>query len=277
MKSAIVALVLVLSCAACAHATSLATGEALGSAFAPVLLRAEAEAPGAKVMRGAASVPELWLAQRAIDRDWGLSEDSTYRTVDVSGWKSEGWAMMLSGALPGTGELYAGEGSGWLFLAGEALGWAGRTITRRRAIDLREQAALYVGDPTDSLSTWSFARYETATGGSAERLLELWNGDREAFYQALASDASYRPGFEGSDPGVAFESFRGLREQSQDRFRQSRLLEVALWANHAISAFDALRAARFHNLPLRRTIDLQLGARVRRGQPVLRASLVRRF
>ena len=60
------------------------------------------------VLHGARDVPELWLAQRTIDRDWGLSEDSTYRTVDIQGYKSEGWAMIMSAALPGTGQLYVG-------------------------------------------------------------------------------------------------------------------------------------------------------------------------
>ncbi len=249
----------------------------LGSSFALPLLATPAADSGAYRLRGAEAVPELWLAQRVIEREWGPSEDSLYRTVEVQGWKSEGLALAFSATLPGTGELYVGEGSGWLYLAGEALGWVGRTITRRRGQDLREQAAVYIGDPTDSLSTWSFARFEEVTGSSATRLEQLWAGDREAFYQALATDPTYRPGFEGADPGVAFESYRGLRESSQDRFRQSRLIEIALWANHAYSAFDALRAARSHNLPLKRTIDLQLGARLRRGQPVLRASLVRRF
>ena len=39
-------------------------------------------------LSGSKDVPELWLAQRSIDRDWGLSEDSTYRVVDVPGYKS---------------------------------------------------------------------------------------------------------------------------------------------------------------------------------------------
>lgn len=252
-------------------------GATLVSALALPVLSAAPDAGTPSMLRGADTVPELWLAQRTIDRDWGLSEDSTYRTVDVKGWKSEGLSLALSGALPGAGQLYVGEGSGWLYLAGEAMGWVGRTFTRRKGDDLREQAASYVGDPTDSLSTWSFARYQQVTGATADRLEELWTGDREAFYQALASDASFRPGFEGADPGIAFESYRGLRESSQHRLRQSRLIEIALWANHAVSAFDALRTARFHNMPLRRTIDLQLGAKLRRGQPVLRATLVRRF
>lgn len=245
--------------------SSRATGAELVSPLAPAILR------------GSSDVPELWLAQRTIDRQWGLSEDSTYRTVEVKGWKSEGWALALSGALPGAGQLYVGEGSGWLYVVGEALGWAGRIVTRNKGDQLRDQAAAFVGDPTDSTSAWSFARYASVSGGSATQLEALWVGDRESFYQALATNPNYRVGFAGTDPGVTFESYRGLRDSSQDRYRQSRMLEVALWVNHAVSAFDALRAARFHNLPLRRTIELQLGGNIRRGEPQFRAALVRRF
>jgi hypothetical protein len=55
------------------------------------------------------------------------------------------------------------------------------------------------------------------------------------------------------------------------------MFEMALWLNHVVSAFDALRAAHIHNLPLRRNIELQLGGRLRRGEPQFRATLVRRF
>ena len=242
-----------------------APGTELKSQLAPVMLS------------GSAQVPQLWLAQRSIDREWGPSEDSTYRTVDVPGWKSEGLALALSSAVPGSGQLYSGEGSGWFYVATEALGWTGRVVTRRKANQLRDQAAAFVGDPTDSTSTWSFARYASASGGAATRLEQLWAGDRESFYQTLATDNTYRAGFSGANPSVAFESYRGLRESSQDRLHQSRMLEMALWMNHVVSAFDALRAAHFHNLPLRHTIDLQLGGNVHRGEPQFRAALVRRF
>ena len=202
-----------------------ATGEELASKLAPAILR------------GSAQVPELWLAQRTIDREWGLSDDSTYRTVDVQGWKSEGMALLLSGALPGAGQVYVGEGSGWFYMAGEALLWAGRVITHQHGVEFRDNAAAFVGDPTDSTSTWSFARYATATGGSADRLEQLWAADRESYYQALATDPSYRSGFAGADPGVAYESYRGMRDDSQDRFRQSRNFEVLTWVNHAVAAF----------------------------------------
>jgi hypothetical protein len=242
-----------------------ATGGELASKLAP------------SILRGSAQVPELWLAQRAIDREWGPSEDSLYRTVDIQGWKSEGGAMLMSAALPGTGQLYVGEGSGWFFLAGEALLWVGRVITRQDGVKLSDQAASFVGDPTDSSSTWSFARYASATGGSATQLEQLWAGDRDSYYQALANDASYRAGFAGTDPDVTYESYRGIRSSSQDRFAQSRRLEMATWVNHTLAAFDALRAAHFHNVPLRRALELQLHGTIHRGAPQLRATLLRRF
>lgn len=255
----------------------LITGESAWSRPAPSLGSSLASDLAPRVAKGAAEVPADWLAQRAIDREWGVSEDSLYRELEVKGWKSEGLALALSGALPGAGEYYVGEGSAWLFLAVEAAGWFGRTATRRKSDDLRAQAASFVGDPTDTSSTWSFARYEERAGGDADALEALWAGDREAYYHALATDPAYRSGFKGTDPGLTYESYKGLRDDMQDRRRQSRYYEIVLWANHVLSAFDALRAARFHNLPLRRNIDLQLGARMRRGDPTLRAAVVRRF
>lgn len=229
------------------------------------------------VLRGAADVPELWLAQRSIDREWGLAEDSTYRTLDVKGWKYEGLALSLSGVVPGAGHLYVGENSGWAYLLGEALGWAGRAVTRRRGNDLRAQAVSYVGDPTDPAAAWSFERYASSTGDNADQLRLLWDKDRDAFYELLSNDSRYRYGFSAADATTAYETYHDAHEASERRYRQARYLEIALWANHVVSAFDALRAARLHNLPLRRNLDLQLGGRVGTAGPRLRAALVTRF
>jgi hypothetical protein len=229
------------------------------------------------VLHGAKDVPELWLAQRSIDREWGPSEDSTYRTIDVTNWKLEGLAMTLSAAVPGTGQLYVGEKSGWLFLVAEVVGWAGHFLVHDRAQDLSNDAANYVGDPTDSTSTWSFARYAAVSGSPATQLETLWMHDRDAFYQALATDARFKDGFRGPDPIETYTVYSDIRQASQDRFEQVHYVDVALMLNHVIAAFDALRAARAHNLPLKKNIDLQLGAKLNRGAPELRATLTRRF
>ena len=229
------------------------------------------------ILHGAKDVPELWLAQRAIDRDWGPSDDSTYRVLDVPGYKSEGWAMMMSAAVPGTGQLYVGESSGWLFLLAEAAGWAGHYLVRDRAQSLSRDAANYVGDPTDSSSTWSFARYAETTGAQATQMEVLWAQDRDAFYQALASDTRFNAGFKGPDRDATAVTYQGIRESSQDRFRQVHYLDVALVINHVVAAFDAVRAARSHNMPLQKNIDLKLGGGLNHGQPEVHARLTRRF
>lgn len=242
-----------------------AAGAALVSPLAPA------------VRRSAAEVPEGWLAQRAIEREWGPSEDSLYVIIEQPEWRSEGFAFLLSGVVPGAGQYYVGEGSAWFYLAIEAAGWAGRTLSGRKARELGDEAAALVGDPNDPNSGWSFARYEAVSGGSASLLEDLWVGDREAYYQALASDPAYRAGFIGPNPTDTSDEYRGLRDDSQARYRHQRLYGTLLWINHAVSAFDALRAARLHNMPIRRNIELQLGGRLKRGQPDLRATLVRRF
>ena len=265
MKPAALVLLSLFAVSSAAASSPPATGEQAGSRLA------------IPALRGASDVPELWLAQRSIDREWGLSEDSTYRTLDMQGWKHEGLALSLSGLVPGTGQLYVGERSGWAYLLAEGLGWVGRTVTRRRGDNLRAEAAAFVGDPNDPSAPWSFERYASNSGDEAELLRTLWEQDRAAFYELLSSDPRYREGFAAADPTVAFETYHNAHERSQTRYRQSRYIEIALWANHAIAAFDALRAARLQNLPLRRNIELQLGGRVSRDGPTLRACLVRRF
>jgi len=229
------------------------------------------------VLHGSKDVPELWLAQRTIDRDWGPSDDSTYKTIDVPGYKSEGWAMMMSAAVPGTGQLYVGEGSGWLFLLAEAAAWTGHYIVHDRAQKLSGDAAKYVGDPTDSSSTWSFARYAAATGTEATQMETLWNHDRDAFYQALATDTQFKDGFKGPDPVATYSQYQGIRQDSQDDFQKVHYVDVALLLNHVVAAVDALRAARAHNMPLQRNIDLKLGGGLSHGQPAFHATLTRRF
>jgi len=229
------------------------------------------------VLHGAKDVPELWLAQRVIDRDWGPSDDSTYRVVDIPGYKTEGLAMALSAVVPGTGQLYVGESSGWIFLLAEVVGWTGHIMVHDRAQSLSHDGANYVGDPTDSSSTWSFARYAAMTGSPATQLETLWMQDRDAYYQALATNAQFKDGFKGPDPIATYSTYQGIRQSSQDRFQQVHYLDVALLLNHVVAAFDALRAARAHNMPLKKNIDLKFGGRLNHGQPELHASLTRRF
>jgi len=217
------------------------------------------------------------LAQRVIDREWGPSEDSTYREVEVPGWKSEGAALALSAAVPGAGQLYNGEASGWLYLIGEALGWAGRIVERQKADNSWHDATSFLGDPNDSSSAFSFSRYQARTGQSAAELQSLWSGDRSAYYRELRDNPSYLAGFSGTNPSATFAQFDDIASERDDLLRRVGWLDTALMLNHVIAAFDALRVTRIHDLPLRQQYHLDLGENYHHGRPELRAAIVRRF
>ena len=226
--------------------------------------------------RGAAEVPPGFLAQRAIAREWGASEDSVYTEVQVADWKSAPAALLASALLPGSGQLFLGEGSGWVFLAGEAAGWTIRALSVRRADDREAEYATLLGDPHVDASGWSFERYRDATGGDVSWLQTLWVADRENYYRTLARDPAYVAGFSG-EPQATAERYRGVRQEREDALSRARTMEVLLVMNHLVSAWDALRAARFHNLPLSRDLPVRMSTEWRDGSPEWTAALVRRF
>lgn len=233
---------------------------------------------GSKLALPVSTAPDAgWLAQRVIEREWGLSDDSLYHEVIVPGWKSEGGATALSALLPGAGQLYAGERSGWAYLLIETAGWVERGLARRDADDRDDEARAFVGNPYDSTAGWSLSRYVESGGGDAEYLERLWAGDREFYYRELASDPAYVGGFGGLSPSNDQVHFNGLRSERNSKLRLARSMEALLWLNHVVAAIDALRAARIHNLPLRQQYQLRVAQKIRHGRPEFRAALVRRF
>jgi hypothetical protein len=252
-------------------ALALALGCAASHAAAATLT-------GSRLALRAATAPDGGLlAQRVIDREWGLSEDSTYREVVVPGWKSEGGAMALSAILPGAGQLYTGERSGWAYLLIETAGWVERSLATRDAGRRDDEARAFVGNPYDSTAGWSLSRFEDAGGSDTEYLERLWAGDREAYYRLLASDPAYVAGFSGLSPSNEQVRFNGLRSERDAKLRLSHRMETLLWLNHLVAAIDAFRAARIHNLPLRQQYQLRVSQKIRHGKPEFRAALVRRF
>lgn len=219
--------------------------------------------------------PQLTLAQRAIERSWGPSDDSIYISVDVPEWRSEGLAALLSAAVPGTGQIYSGESSGLWFFFAEAVGWTANRIYLHKAHTGRDHATDFAGDPADSTSAWTFERWAAATGVDPGELEAIYARDRQAFYELIARD-DYLAGWSGT-PAATRGVYRGLREDMQTQYDRARLAGYALWLNHVLAAVDALRAVRFHNLTLQNDLELRLRSSWRNGQPAVVASLVRRF
>ena len=227
------------------------------------------------VVAGADAQPELLLAQRVIDRDWGLSDDSVYVEKEIAGWRSEGAATAMSALVPGSGQVYNQERWRALWFAvAEVSAWTARTLLHRSADDARDAAAHLAGVPSDSASAWSFSRWEHATEGSAANLQQLYAADREAFYDLIAGDPRYAAGW---DATASQEHFIERREASERRLHGARFSESMLWVNHVVAAVDAFRLARIHNIPLGSSLGVRVKSGWRHGGPVLTASIEGRF
>lgn len=217
------------------------------------------------------------LAQRTIDRDWGPSDDSLYKEVDVPGYKSEPGALTMSAIVPGTGQLYVGEKRGWAFLLVETVA----IVSRRLSLDDADKAAgeitTFVGDPYDSTAGWSLDRYRSRGGGDTQYLERLWAGDRNAYYRKLADDPTYASGFSGSNPANTQSAYVGMVDGRESNLHHADRLEGLLWLNHIVAAVDAFRAARLHNMPLKQQYQLRVQEKIRRGRPEFRAAIVRNF
>lgn len=227
-----------------------------------------------------AEVSDGLLAQRVIERKWGPSDDSTYVTVAVPGWRDENKALVLSALLPGTGQLYAGERSGYFFLAAEAVGWFEWWYLRHRGKDIRNQSLAFAGDPNDSLSRWAFSNYEQRTGRSTDDLRRIYAADRSLFYYLIARDESLRAGWEDYSLGyyaVMGDRFIEIREDSQAHYKRARYFQAALWTHHVVAALDAMRVARLHNLQFSRTLKLGIKSRWVGDGPELAAAIEARF
>jgi hypothetical protein len=220
--------------------------------------------------------PELVLAQRAIDRSWGISEDSNYVEVDVPEWRSEGLAAALSAVVPGAGQTYLGEGSGVLFALVEVAGWTANRIFLHKAQTERDRSARFAGDPADTASAWSFARWSSATGLDPAQLERVWELDRQAFYQVIARDPTYLAGWQGEAEATRTAFFE-IRSRARTEHDRATNASYVLWVNHLLAALDALRAARVQNLMLQHNLELKLRSSWQGRQPAVMAVLVRSF
>jgi len=216
------------------------------------------------------------LAQRVITREWGESEDSSYRSVEVPGYKSEGWAMMMSAAVPGTGQLYVGEHSGFIYLLVEVVGWASLVVLRDRADQQKQDSQTYAGSPYDSTSAWNFNRYNRATGQDTLALAQLYAGDRDAFYHQIGFNDLYSAGWSNSYDANRSQ-YQSLEDDYQSSVKKSRYAAGAIILNHVVSAIDALHAARTHNLPLTQNLRLRMGGGLTPRGANLRLALEGRF
>ena len=219
------------------------------------------------------------FAQRVIEREWGPSDDSIYVEKNVPGLKSEAMAGGLSFVLPGAGQAYIGGTSnlrrGAVYALAELTAWTARIMLKNSSNTARSDAAKFAGIPTDSSSAWSLERWARATESDGAELARLYAANPDEFYDVIESP-EFVAGWSG-DAAANQQHFVDLRAAMDRRLHGSRVSQSLLWVNHVVSAFDALWAARNHNVPLLPAVGMNVRTGYRRGHPEWTAVLTRKF
>jgi hypothetical protein len=220
------------------------------------------------LVAGTTNRPELILAQRSITRDLGkttndIGPEPEYKYVEVPGWKSPGKASMMSLALPGTGQLYAGSSRGYAFLGVEAVAVLAFVKYRNDSHEKRDQYFSYVGDPNQPASRFSFDRLAgNVPPEELARLQAIYLKDPREFYDLVSTNDDYAAGW--ADTGTS----SGQRSTAQEYIDQvnslGRKSSFGLFtaiANHLASTIDALHLARMNNFALRDNLSLKIKVR----------------
>jgi hypothetical protein len=212
--------------------------------------------------------PELLLAQRSIERDFGKKTDQVgpepeYTEVEIPGWKDPGKASLMSAVVPGTGQLYAGSKTGYVFLGVEAVAMMAYVKYRNDSHDRRDTYYTYVGDPTNPDSRFSFERLNGAVpADEVTRLEEIYAKDPREFYDEVTTNDDLAAGWSdsGTNTGQRSQAATYMSEVN-NLDRKSNVGLATLIANHLVATVDALRLVRVNNFALRQNMTLKIKAR----------------
>jgi len=228
--------------------------------------------------------PELLLAQRSIERDIGKQTDQVgpepeYTEVEIPGWKDPGKASLMSAVVPGTGQLYAGSKTGYVFLGVEAVAMMAYVKYRNDSHDRRETYYSYVGDPTNPESRFSFDRlHGSIPPDEVARLQEIYAKDPREFYDEVTTNDELAAGWgdSGANTGQRSQAATYMDEVN-NLDRKSNVGLATLIANHLVATVDALRLVRVNNFALRQNMTLKIKARPIGHNPSFGMTLTQKF
>lgn len=228
--------------------------------------------------------PELLLAQRSIERDFGkttneIGPEAEYAYVDIPGWKDPGKASLMSAVVPGTGQLYAGSKRGYIFLGVEAVAMMAYFKYRSDSHESRDTYYSYVGDPNDPASRFAFSRlHGSIPAEEVARLEEIYAKDPREFYDEVTTNDQLAAGWgdSGTETGQRSQAATYMDEVN-NLDRKSNFGLATLIANHLVSTVDALRLARINNIALRDNMTLKIKARPMGHSPSYGLTLTTKF
>jgi len=219
----------------------------------PVVHVLEDAAPGdpasGNVMRLAQTV--VTQGQRSVAKEKKAGE----------GYKSPGKAFIFSAVAPGSGQLYVGAKRGYVYLGIEAVAWTTSYFFHQSGKEKEDEymdfADVHWTEPAlgDSVGLApdgvTVIRYDEE---HHERIEYFYQNDKGHYYEDIGKYAYYTIGW---DTGT-LDDYLDMRDDSNRLLKNSDYAIMAAVVNHVVSAVDALRLARSHNLNLGHGVKLNL-------------------
>jgi hypothetical protein len=177
-----------------------------------------------------------------------------YLEDDVEGQKSPGKAFVFSMLAPGSGQLYAGSKTGFIYLGVEAIAWTSSYFLWKSGKQKEDEFMDYADEH------WVFPLVGSQCGDAyydekADSLIRyFYENDKGHFYEDIGKYQVYLCGWDTGTLGTYLD----LRDDSNRLLKGSNYAIMAALVNHVISAVDALRLARYHNMRLGYGVDLDI-------------------
>jgi hypothetical protein len=176
-------------------------------------------------------------------------------------YKSPGKAFIFSAVAPGSGQLYVGAKRGYVYLGIEAVAWTTSYFFHKSGVQKEDEYMDFadrhwtepavgdsIGVSPDGNTTYYYEQ------DYHDRIVYFREHDKGHYYEDIGKYAYYQVGW---DPGT-LSQYLDMRDDSNRLLKNSSYAIMGAVVNHVVSAIDALRMARNHNVSLGHGVRLNL-------------------
>jgi hypothetical protein len=196
------------------------------------------------------SPEEILLAQRSIADSSAHQElppptivDSQSPLTDEPSKVSSGRAFIYNLILPGTGHLYAGYKRGWAHLGVEGLTWVTYFYYHDRGTQKENQFEAFADDH------WDYDKFISTCGcaGSPQDSIirYFYVNNTQQYYEDIGKLEHYFVGWDDYSTQTSDSDnrryYRGIRNDSNNFYKNARYAVVTAFVNRIVSAVDVLR------------------------------------
>jgi len=194
---------------------------------------------------------EILLAQRSIadttsstqDMHPGTVVDNQSPVIDTEHHVSSGRAFIYNLILPGTGHLYAGYKRGWAHLGVEGATWLTYFYYHDRGVQKENQFEAFADDH------WDYDKWISDCGcsGSPQDSIIVYfkENNTQQYYEDIGKLDYYWQGWDDYNSTKQDSDNRryyyGVRNDSNNFFKNARYAVVVAFVNRIVSAVDVLR------------------------------------